>query len=93
MWGPGIVGFGTCHYRGASGHEGDMCLTGFASRKQGLTVYGVSGSAGRESLVAKLGKHRTGKACLYVKRLPDIDLELLERVVELSIEDMKRRYP
>jgi len=93
MWGPGIVGFGTYHYKYASGHEGDMCLTGFASRKQDLTLYVMSGLADREALLAKLGKHRTGKACLYVKQLSDIDLEVLERVVELSIEDMKRRYP
>jgi len=87
------VGFGTYHYKYASGHEGDMCLTGFASRKQDLTLYVMSGLADREALLAKLGKHRTGKACLYVKQLSDIDLEVLERVVELSIEDMKRRYP
>ncbi len=93
MWGPSIVGFGTYHYQYASGHEGDACVTGFASRKGDISIYIVSGFEGRESLLAKLGKHKTGKSCLYVRRLADIQLPVLEKLIEASVADIKRRYP
>jgi len=93
MWGTGIVGFGNYHYRYASGHEGDSCLSGFASRKGDISIYVTAGFAGREPLLAKLGKHKTGKVCLYIKRLADIDLRKLESIVEDSVAEMKRRYP
>ena len=93
MWGTGIVGFGTYHYTYASGHEGDACLTGFASRKGDISIYLMCGFDGHEALFAKLGKHKVGKSCLYVRRLSDIDLPVLEQLVARSVADLKRRYP
>ena len=93
MWGTGIVGFGTYHYTYASGHEGDACLTGFASRKGDISIYLMCGFDGHEALFAKLGKHKMGKACLYVRCLSDIDLPVLEQLVARSVADLKRRYP
>lgn len=88
MWGGSIVGFGTYHYRYESGREGDWFLTGFSPRKQNLSIYVMSGFRGYGSLLERLGKHKTGKACLYVKRLSDVDLEVLEEMVSLSVEKM-----
>ncbi len=93
MWGTGIVGFGAYHYRYASGHEGDACLTGFAARKGDISIYVVCGFAGHEGLLAKLGKHKMAKACLYVRRLSDVDLTVLGQLVEQSVAEVKRRYP
>ena len=93
MWGTSIVGFGSYHYRYASGHEGDSCLAGFSSRKGDISIYVTAGFEGQEPLLAKLGKHKAGKVCLYVKRLADVDLELLESLVEGSVAEMRRRYP
>jgi Domain of unknown function (DU1801) len=81
MWGPAIVGFGSYHYRYESGREGDMCRVGFASRKGDLTLYGLLGAPGREALLARLGRHRTGKGCLYLKGLAGLDLTVLEQLV------------
>ena len=95
MWGPSIVGFDRYHYRYASGHEGDAALVGFASGKRQLTLYlapGFEGDASRE-LLARLGKHKTGKGCLYLKRLADVDPEILEELVRWSVAEMRRRYP
>ena len=92
MWGPSIVGFGSYHYKYASGHEGDSALTGFAVRGRELVVYIAQGFEGRDALLAKLGKHRTGKVCVYIRRLADIDLKILETLVARSIADTKRRY-
>ena len=93
MWGTSIVGFGSYHYRYASGHEGDSCLAGFSSRKGDISIYVTAGFEGQEPLLANLGKHKAGKVCLYVKRLADVDLEQLESLVESSVAEMKRRYP
>ena len=90
MWGTGIVGFGRCHYKYASGREGDWFLTGFASRKRDLTVYIMAGFERYEALLEKLGKHKTGKSCLYVKRLGDVDLEVLKELVSASVKQMKQ---
>lgn len=92
MWGTGIVGFGAYHYKYASGHEGDTCLTGFASRKGDISIYILSGFDEHDSLLAKLGKHKTGKACLYVRRLSDINLPMLGQLVMCSVTEVKRRY-
>jgi hypothetical protein len=92
MWGPSIVGFGSYHYKYASGHEGDSALAGFAARGRELVVY-IADFEGRDALLARLGKHRTGKVCVYVRRLADVDLEVLETLVARSVADMKRRYP
>ena len=93
MWGPSIVGFGSYHYKYASGHEGDSALTGFAVRGKELVVYIAAGFAGRDVLLAKLGKHRTGKVCVYIRRLANVDLKVLETLVARSVVDTKSRYP
>lgn len=93
MWGPSIVGFGSYHYTYASGHEGDSCVLGFSSRKADITVYLVPGFAGAEPLLAKLGKHRTGKGCLYLKRLDGVDMAVLEQLLVRSVEETRRRFP
>ena len=93
MWGPSIVGFGSYHYKYASGHEGDSALTGFAARGRELVVYIAPGFEGRDVLLAKLGEHKTGKVCFYIRRLANIDLKVLEKLVARSIADTKRRYP
>lgn len=92
MWGPSMVGFGSYHYRYASGHEGDSALAAFAVRGSELVAY-ITGFEGRDALLAKLGKHRTGKVCVYIKRLADIDLKVLETMIARSVAEAKRRYP
>lgn len=81
MWGPSIVGFGTTHYRYASGREGDTPTVGFSPRKQNLTLYLTGGLDPHADLLARLGKHTTGTGCLYLKRLSDIDLDALAELV------------
>jgi Domain of unknown function (DU1801) len=93
MWGPSIVGFGSYHYRYASGHEGDACLAGFSFRKPEIVVYIAARFESREKLLQQLGKHRTGKVCLYIKRLSDIDVGVLEKLVGASLAEMRRTYP
>ena len=93
MWGPSIVGFGSYHYRYESGHEGDACLVGFSSRKPEIVVYIAGGFESRERLLQELGKHRTGKVCIYIKRLSDIDTEVLGKLVEASVAEVRKRYP
>ena len=88
-----IVGFGNYHYKYASGHEGDSALAGFAVRGRELVVYIAADFEGRDVLLAKLGKHRTGKVCVYIRRMANVDLKVLETLVTRSIADMKRRYP
>ena len=95
MWGPSIVGFDSYHYKYESGHEGDSCVVGFSSGKGHITVYLVSGYQAEEtkSLLARLGKHKIGKACLYIKRLSDVELPVLEQLISRSVAETKRRYP
>ena len=92
MWGPGIVGYGTYHYRYESGREGDFMITGFASRKQALTVYVMPGFEKFDALMDKLGKYKTGKSCLYIKRLADVDEKVLERLIDESVQYMRKHY-
>ncbi len=92
MWGPSIVGYGKYHYVYASGREGDWMLAGFSPRKQALTLYIMSGFKGHAALLKKLGKHSTGKSCLYIKRLEDVDLEVLEELIAASVEAVRKRY-
>jgi hypothetical protein len=96
MWGPSIVGYGSYDYRYDSGRSGTMCKAGFSPRKAALTLYLVDGHGARQAqadaLFARLGKHSTGKSCLYVKRLDQIDAEALEGLVALSWELMNERY-
>lgn len=93
MWGTSIVGYGKYHYRYASGREGDFFLTGFSPRKQALTIYIVSGFSINPELMEKLGKYKTGKSCLYVKKLDDIDRAALAQLVKESVAYMREKYP
>ena len=92
MWGASIVGYGTYHYRYASGREGDFMLTGFSPRKQSLTVYVMAGFSKYDGLLKKLGKHKTGKSCLYIKRLSDVDEAVLQRLIDESVKYMRKNY-
>ena len=85
MWGPSIVGFGTHHYKYASGQEGDWPVVGFSPRKQNLTLY-VMGALDEDELLKKLGKHTTAKSCLYIKRLSDVHLPTLKKLIRLSVK-------
>jgi len=92
MWGPSIVGFGSYHYKYDSGREGDMLLTGFSPRKQNLTLYIMSGFDRYAELMGKLGKYKTGKSCLYLKRLDDADPEVLRELIQASFDRYNRKY-
>ena len=92
MWGPSIVGYGSYHYRYESGREGDFMITGFSPRKQALTVYIMPGFSHFDKLMAKLGKYKTGKSCLYIKRLVDIDEAVLEELIRESVSYMRAHY-
>ena len=90
MWGASIVGFGSYHYKGASGREGDWFITGFSPRKQNLTLYLNHGFDVHEDLLKKLGKYKTGMGCLYVKKLDDVDKKVLRELVTESVKRMKK---
>jgi hypothetical protein len=85
MWGPSIVGFGSYHYTYESGRAGDMPVAGFSPRKAATVLYGLRGSSDAEALLAKLGKYTTGKGCIYVKKLADVDQKVLEALVVKSV--------
>ncbi len=89
MWGDSIIGFGSYHYRYPTGREGDWFLTGFSPRKQNITLYIMAGFDDADSLMARLGKYTTGKSCLYVKRLGDVDMAVLRELVTRSVEVMR----
>lgn len=91
MWGPSIVGFGSYHYRYASGREGDFLTTGFSPRKQALTIYIISGFKKFPALMKKLGKYKTGSSCLYVKSLEDIDMKVLSELIKESVKYIKNK--
>ena len=93
LWGTSIVGFGSYHYVYDSGREGDAPLTGFSPRSKELSLYIMAGFTRYDDLMSKLGKHRTGKSCLYVKTLDDIDLDVLRELVVASVTHMKQKYP
>jgi len=88
MWGPGIVGFGRYKYRYTSGREGEWMLTGFSPRKTDLTLYIMSGVEADKKLLARLGEYKSGKSCLYIRRLEDVDLKVLKELVEKSVEKL-----
>ena len=92
MWGPGIVGYGSYHYRYESGREGDFLITGFSPRKRALTIYIMCGFNRFQGLMSKLGKYKTGKSCLYVKRLADVDETVLEQLIHESVRYMRAHY-
>ena len=85
MWGPSMVGYGKYHYKYASGRDGDWFQTGFSPRKGNLTLYIMDGFAKQAAMLKKLGKHKTGKSCLYVKRLEEVDLGVLRKMIEASV--------
>jgi hypothetical protein len=90
MWGPSIVGFGTHHYVYESGREGDICLTGFSPRKPSLVLY-IGEALQDTAIMSKLGKHKTGKGCLYIKKLDDVDRNVLRALVAKAVRDAKAR--
>lgn len=92
MWGASIVGLGAYHYKYDSGREGDWFITGFSPRKQALTVYIMPGFGAYNDLMGKLGKHKTGSSCIYIDKLEDIDLAVLEELIKLSFDHMLRKY-
>jgi hypothetical protein len=92
MWGDSIVGFGSYHYVYATKREGDWLLTGFSPRKQSLTIYIMSGFENFEEILSRLGKYKLGKSCLYIKKIDDIDISVLEELVMASIDVMKKTY-
>jgi hypothetical protein len=91
MWGPSIIGFGTCHYRYDSGREGDMPVIAFSPRKAATVLYSLIGASDSKALLAKLGKHTTGKGCLYIKKLTDVDQQVLEMMVVKSLAAKRGR--
>lgn len=92
MWGDSMVGYGSYHYKYDSGREGDWFLTGFSPRKQNLTIYIVSGFDKHKDLMKDLGKYKTSSSCLYVKKLADIDVEVLKKLIVASVQDIRKRY-
>ena len=93
MWGPSIVGYGSYSYRYESGHSGDAALTGFAVRGKDLVVYICAENPKQAERLAKLGKHKMGKSCLYFRRLADLDAKVLEALIAGSVAEVRRRYP
>jgi len=93
MWGASIVGFGSYHYKYASGREADWMLTGFAPRKQNITLYIMAGFEPYDQMLAQLGKHTCGKSCLYIKRLSDVHVPTLKQLVHASVQHMRATNP
>lgn len=93
MWGDSIIGFGSYHYKYASGREGDWPVTGFSPGKQKLSIYVMPGFSKYQNLMDKLGKYKTGKSCLYINKLEDVDMKILKKLLAKSISDMKKNYP
>ena len=93
MWGPSIVGFGKYHYKYASGHEGDMCIAGFSPRSAALTLYLMPGFEASRKTMQRLGKYKSGKSCLYIKKLSDVDTAVLEELVADSVRQVRKMYP
>jgi hypothetical protein len=92
MWGPSIIGFGSYHYKYESGREGDSLLVGFSPRKPATVLYGLLGNLNTETLLARLGKHTTGKGCLYIKKLADVDLKVLATLIERGWAAARARH-
>ena len=93
MWGDSIIGFGKYHYKYATGREGDWMRIGFSPRKQYLTLYIIDGFDKHTKLLEKLGKYKPGKSCLYIKKLQDIDINILKELLEKSLQNMNKLYP
>jgi Domain of unknown function (DU1801) len=92
MWGPSIIGFGSYHYKYATGHEGDAPLVGFSPRKAKISLYFAPGDS-REELLGKFGKHTTGKGCVYINKIADIDVDVLKELINQSVKFLQETYP
>lgn len=92
MWGSSIVGFGTYHYKYASGREGEFMVTGFSPRKRNLTIYIMPGFDQYAQMLSRLGKYKTGRSCLYVNKLADIDVDVLRELLEADVKYMREKY-
>ena len=93
MWGPSIIGFGSYHYKYTSGHEGNAPLVGFSPRKDAISLYLYCSLENKEDLLSKLGKHKAGKSCIYIKKLTDIDVEILKKMISYSVQNLTELYP
>ncbi|WP_077624412.1 DUF1801 domain-containing protein [Sediminibacillus massiliensis] len=93
MWGASIIGFGRYHYRYQTGHEGDAPLVGFSPRKAKISLYLAQAEPNRETLLAELGKHKTGKSCVYINKVDDIDIDILKKMISESISFLQETYP
>ena len=93
LWGPNIIGFGSYHYKYASGHEGDAPLIGFSPRKDAFALYFSSDFPNKEQLLEKFGKHKSAKACVYVKKLDDVNVDVFRKMIAASVDDVKKQYP
>ncbi len=93
MWGETMIGFGTYHYKYATGREGDFMRTGFAPRKSGQVVYIMPGYTNFSLILDRLGKFKEGKSCLYITKLADVDMDVLEELIQAGLDDMARKYP
>ncbi|WP_394218656.1 DUF1801 domain-containing protein [Halobacillus trueperi] len=93
MWGPSIIGFGSYHYKYKTGHEGDAPLVGFSPRKAKISLYFATGDPEREELLEKFGKHKSGKACVYINKVDDIDVEVLKELILQSVTFLQHTYP
>lgn len=93
MWGPSIIGFGSYHYRYATGHEGDAPLVGFSPRKAKISLYFAPGDEKREELLTSFGKHTARKGCVYINKVADIDVEVLKQLIRESIAFLNKTYP
>lgn len=92
MWGPSLIGYGAYHYKYDSGREGDFFMTGFSPRKQNMALYIMPGFDRFPELMGKLGKHKTGKSCLYINKLKDVDMDVLKTLIEEGYRYMKNKY-
>ena len=93
MWGPSIIGFGSYHYKYDSGHEGDAPLVAFSPRKAAISLYCCTSSGDKEDLLSKFGKHKASKGCIYIKKLADIDIEVLKKIISNSVQYINELYP
>lgn len=93
MWGPSIIGFGSYHYVYQTGHEGDAPLVGFSPRKAKISLYFAPGDTDREKALKQLGKYTSGKACVYINKVADIDIEVLQQLIHQSIDFLRKTYP
>lgn len=93
MWGPSMIGYGSYHYRYESGREGDFLATGFAPRKANLSIHIMPGYQDYSAILDRLGKHKIGKSCLYLNKLADVDMDVLEELIRTGLDDLAKKYP